>query len=379
MLSSIDARIQPDVLIVDDSALVRQLMTLFLGKESGMSVRTAADPFIAMRKIEAHRPDAIVLDLEMPRMDGLTFLRRIMAEDPIPVVICSSQVPDGSEQAIRALQLGAVDVILKPAVTGGESLTRWKELFVDRVTAATMANVRRQSLSRPPARVVPTPLGRVRPIDVAIVIGASTGGTEAVAEILASMPADAPAIVVVQHMPSPFTAAFARRLDSICAIRVREAADADTLEQGTALIAPGNRHLSLVRNRPNAVEVILDEGAPVNRHRPSVDILFNSAARVLGSSAIGVLLTGMGADGANGLLELRKTGAMTIAQDQATSVVFGMPRAAIEAGAAVHVLPLQQIAETLIAASARPKPLARGAKERDASDPPITVPCDATN
>lgn len=361
-----------DILIVDDSAVVRQLMTAFLGDEIGMSVRTAADPFIAMRKIEARRPDAIVLDLEMPGMDGLTFLQRVMAKDPIPVVICSSLVPDGSEQAIRALQLGAVDVILKPKVTAGEPLARWREIFIDRVTAATQANLSRPIFSPLQGpRAIPAPLGRVRPVDTAIVIGASTGGTEAIAEILSSLPADAPATVVVQHMPSPFTATFAKRLDSFCAVRVREAAEGNVLEQGTVLIAPGNRHLSLARTRPNVIDIVLDEGAPVNRHRPSVDVLFNSAARVLGASAIGVLMTGMGADGAKGLLELRKTGAMTIAQDQATSVVFGMPRAAIEAGAAVHVLPLQSIAATILAASTRPRPIARRAKTSEPGEPSV--------
>jgi two-component system, chemotaxis family, protein-glutamate methylesterase/glutaminase len=373
MLTSLGpGRTETDVLIVDDSAVVRQLMTAFLGEESGMSVRTAADPLIAMRKIEARRPDAIVLDLEMPRMDGLTFLRRIMAEDPIPVVICSSLVPDGSELAIRALQLGAVDVILKPKVTAGEPLARWREIFIDRVIAATQANLSRRIFSPLQGpRAVPIPLGRVRPVDAAIVMGASTGGTEAVAEILRSLPADAPASVVVQHMPSPFTAAFAKRLDSFCAVRVREAVAGEVLEQGTALIAPGNRHLSLSRTRPNVIDVVLDECAPVNRHRPSVDVLFNSAARVLGASAIGVLMTGMGSDGAKGLLELRKAGAVTIAQDEATSVVFGMPRAAIEAGAAVHVLPLQRIAETLIAASTRPQPIARRAKSGEPGEPSV--------
>lgn len=346
-----------DVLVVDDSALVRQLMTAVLSDEQGLSVRTAADPFIAMRKMETCRPDVMILDLEMPRMDGLTFLRRIMSEDPIPVVICSSLVPDGSEMSMRALQLGAVDVVLKPRAGAGDSFARWKETLVDRIAAAAQANVRRSVFRRPHAVAQPNAIGRLHPIDRAVVIGASTGGTEAIAEILVAMPEDAPAIVIVQHMPSPFTAAFARRLDASCAMRVREAVDGEVLEQGTALIARGSRHLSLVQQRGNRIAVALDDSALVNRHRPSVDVLFASAARVLGGSAIGILLTGMGADGAKGLLDLRRSGAVTIAQDEATSVVFGMPRAAIEAGAAVHVLPLHQIAETIIVASLRAQPL----------------------
>lgn len=349
-----DDRGLTEVLVVDDSALVRQLMTVVLSEKEGFRVRTAADPLIAMRKIETRRPDAIVLDLQMPKMDGLTFLRRVMTDDPIPVVICSSIATEGSEMSMRALQLGAIDVILKPS-GAGELFQCWKETLIDRLVAAAHAKIVRPAFTR--RRVDnPQPIGRLQPVDAAVVIGASTGGTEAIVDVLSAMPENAPATVIVQHMPAPFTAAFAKRLDATCAMRVREAADGDVVEQGTALVAPGDRHV-ILRRHARSVIVELDRGAPVNRHRPSVDVLFESAAHVLGSSAIGVLLTGMGHDGAKGLLDLRNAGAVTIAQDEATSVVFGMPRAAIEAGAAVHVLPLQQIGETVIAASVRSRPL----------------------
>ena len=350
---------QTDVLVIDDSALVRQLMMSFLGAHAGFTVRTAADPLIAMRKIEARRPDVIVLDLQMPRMDGLTFLRRIMDEDPMPVVVCSSLVPDGSEAAMRALQLGAAEVVLKPRLVLGESLAKWQSMFIERVSAAAQANAGRLRLAQrqPPLRVPAAPLGCVRPIDRVVVMGASTGGTEALARVLCALPADAPAIAVVQHMPAPYTAAFAARLDASCAMRVREARENDLLEQGTVLIAPGSHHLSLVHDRPESIRVQLGDGPQVSRHRPSVDVLFSSAAQVVGAAAIGVLMTGMGADGALGLLQLRRTGAITIAQDEATSVVFGMPKAAIEAGAAAHVVPLDRIAELILSAAAHPKQL----------------------
>lgn len=356
-----ESSVQPhatDILVIDDSALIRQLLTSFLGSEAGFSVRTAADPLIAMRKIEARRPDVIVLDLEMPRMDGLTFLRRIMDDDPLPVVVCSSLVPDGSETAMRALQLGAAEVVLKPRLVIGESLADWRSMIIDRVIAAAHANPGRLRLARPSeTRLHHAPLGRVRPIDRVVVIGASTGGTEALARVLGALPADAPAIAVVQHMPAPYTAAFAKRLDASCAMRVREAQGNEVLEQGTVLIAPGSHHLSLVHDRPDSIRARLEGGDLVSRHRPSVDVLFSSAVQVAGAAAIGVLMTGMGSDGARGLLQLRRAGAVTIAQDEATSVVFGMPKAAIEAGAAAHVVPLDRIAELILAAAARPQPL----------------------
>ena len=338
-----------DVMVVDDSALVRQIMTSFLG-DCGLTVRTAADPLIALLKIEKRRPDVIVLDLEMPRMDGLTFLQKLMVENPIPVVVCSSIAERGSEAAMRAFQLGAVDVVAKPQRAADGSLTLWKNTLLDAVTAAASANVSRFRVA-PPKRL--RRIGRMSPGETIVVIGASTGGTEAISHVLHQFPEDAPATVIVQHMPERFTAAFARRLDQTCAVDVREAADGDVLQQGRVLIAPGNRHLMLVRGRPGQIGVLLNDAPPVNRHRPSADVLFNSAAHIAGSSAVGVLLTGMGSDGARGLLALREAGAITIAQDESTSVVFGMPRAAIEIGGAVHVRRLGDIAATILGSRAR--------------------------
>jgi two-component system, chemotaxis family, protein-glutamate methylesterase/glutaminase len=344
------------VLVVDDSAVVRQVMTAVLGTE--MMVTTAADPLIAMKKMDSLLPDVIVLDLEMPRMDGLTFLRKLMAERPLPVVICSSLAESSSELTMRALQLGAVDVVLKPKVRIGEALSDSAIALIDTVRAAAQAKVGRARLrtkEAPAAKAatLPPPVTRARDRIVSspvIAIGASTGGTEVLKQLLDAMPADAPPIVIVQHMPERFTAAFAKRLNETSAMTVREAMAGDVLRTGTALIAPGDRHLSLAWNGPGSIGVALHDGPLVNRHRPSVDVLFSSAARTLGASAIGVLLTGMGRDGAIGLLEMRKAGALTVAQDEASSIVFGMPKAAIELGAAVRVVAADLIAATLIGA-----------------------------
>ena len=323
-------------------------MTAILGEQAQFNVSTAADPLIAMLKIAKRRPDVILLDLEMPRMDGLTFLQKIMSEDPIPVVISSSVAERGSAAAMRALQIGAVDIVPKPAVR--RPLAEWSASLVDAVTAAAAANLTR---FRPlPARIRKLrPVGRLAAAQSIILIGASTGGTEAISRVLQQFPEDAPATVIVQHMPERFTAAFARRLDQSCAVRVREAEDGDVLEQGTAFVAPGDRHLILAKTGASRISVILNDGPPVNRHRPSADVLFQSAASVTGASAVGVLLTGMGRDGASGLLALREAGAVTIAQDEATSIVFGMPKAAIELGAATRVCPLDEIAATVLQAT----------------------------
>ena len=341
------------VLVVDDSAVVRQVMTALLGA-SNMTVTTAADPLIAMSKMEARRPDVIVLDLEMPRMDGLTFLRKLMDETPLPVVVCSSFAESSSELTMRALQLGAVDVVLKPRVRMGEALNDSTVALIDTVRAAAQARVgavrKRQGRADTPVREV----REVREIEQTgvsalhvVVVGASTGGTEVLKQLLDSMPADAPPIAIVQHMPEQFTAAFARRLNETSPMTVREAAPGDILSAGTALIAPGDRHMTLVR-RGRAIGVALHHGPLVNRHRPSVDVLFESAARTLGASAVGVLMTGMGRDGAKGLLELHKTGALTVAQDEASSIVFGMPRAAIELGAAARVVGADRMAAEIL-------------------------------
>ena len=333
-----------DVLVIDDSAVVRQVMTTLLG--STMRVTTAADPLIAMTKMETRRPDVIVLDLEMPRMDGLTFLRRLMDESPLPVVVCSSFTESSSELTMRALQLGAVDVVLKPRVRVGEELSDSAIALLDTVRAAAQARVSRTrscAVDRQPRLALTPP----SPLQL-IAIGASTGGTEVLRLLLDAMPADAPPIAIVQHMPERFTAAFARRLNETSPMFVREAVAGDVLRPGMALVAPGDRHMSLVRSGRGSLTVALHDGPLVNRHRPSVDVLFSSAARTLGGAAAGVLLTGMGRDGAHGLLEMRTAGALTMAQDEASSIVFGMPKAAIEIGAAAKVLPVDLIAPALL-------------------------------
>ncbi|HEV7765826.1 MAG TPA: chemotaxis-specific protein-glutamate methyltransferase CheB [Thermoanaerobaculia bacterium] len=342
------------VLVIDDSAVVRQVMTALLGKE--MSVTTAADPLIAMMKMETRRPDVIVLDLEMPRMDGLTFLRKLMNETPLPVVVCSSLTESSSELTMRALQLGAVDVVLKPKVRDSA------DALIDTIRGAAQAKVGRlrrtvipsvardlggrgaNHMPRNPSHPGPSLTFGMTPI----VIGASTGGTEVLKQLFDAMPADAPPIVAVQHMPERFTNAFARRLNETSAMTIREAVPGDIVRPGTALIAPGDRHLALAWQAPGSLGITLHDAPLVNRHRPSVDVLFASAARMLGSSAIGVLLTGMGRDGARGLLEMRKAGALTIAQDEASSIVFGMPGAAIDLGAAMRIVAADHIAATLL-------------------------------
>lgn len=346
----IDLPLPIQVLVIDDSAVFRQVMTALLLAVGGMQVTTAADPFIALRKMESIRPDVIVLDIEMPRMDGLTFLKKVMKENPLPVVVCSSAAENGAEMTMRALQEGAVDVIAKPKVQVGEALTESTVALVESVRAAAQAKV--ENLQRPFRPVIrmrtSIPLVGARS-DRVIAIGASTGGTEAIRVFLDQMPADSPGIVMVQHMPAKFTAAFAHRLDQSSSIEVREARDGDLVHSGLALLAPGDRHLSVVRNGPDSYRVRLDEGPLVNRHRPSVDVLFESAAASAGNRTIGILLTGMGRDGARGLLKLKDAGALTIAQDRSTSVVFGMPKAAIDLGAAGAVMPLPMIPAAVLA------------------------------
>jgi two-component system chemotaxis response regulator CheB len=340
------------VLVVDDSAVVRQALTNLLGGR--FDVDTAADPIIARRRMEKRRPAVIVLDLHMPRIDGLTFLREIMREDPVPVVICSTAATRGSEAAMRALEEGAVDVILKPQIGLREFFEESAMRLTDTVNAAASARVTRRLPRLPvtPRHSADAVLKRTVHIpaaggDTIVAIGASTGGTEALRIIIESLPADAPGTVVVQHMPEGFTAAFAKRLDSLAAVEVKEAADGDTIQRGRVLIAPGDRHL-LLRRSGNGYFVNTVQGPLVSRHRPSVDVLFRSVAQAAGANAIGILLTGMGDDGASGLAELHATGATTIAQDEATCVVFGMPKEAILRGAAGHVLPLGSMAGAII-------------------------------
>jgi two-component system chemotaxis response regulator CheB len=348
------------VLVVDDSAVVRQIMALILARERGISAAAAADPYIAMEKMRRQRPDVIVLDLEMPRMDGLTFLRKIMAEDPIPVVVCSGLTGDGTEAALRAMEEGAVEIITKPKLGIQEFLHESAVLLLDAVRGAAMAAVRPRGFATracPPQRqtadaVLPPlpPLQKpalTHTTDKVVAIGASTGGTEALRLILEAMPPDAPGLVIVQHMPELFTRAFAQRLNQTCRVEVKEAEDGDRVLEGRALIAPGNRHTLLVRNGAHYAVQVTD-GPLVARHRPSVDVLFRSAARAAGPNAIGVILTGMGGDGAEGLLEMKKAGASTLAQDEATCVVFGMPKEAVARGAVQEVVPLPRIPRAIL-------------------------------
>ncbi|HET7824535.1 MAG TPA: chemotaxis-specific protein-glutamate methyltransferase CheB [Anaeromyxobacter sp.] len=341
------------VLVVDDSAVVRQALAAILSR-AGMAVAVAADPVIATEKMRRERPDAIVLDLEMPRMDGLTFLRELMARDPLPVVVCSGAVGEAGGAALQALEEGAVEIIAKPRLGVKGFLEESAARLVDAVRAAAQARVRRPRAAHagaPPA-AGPTPVRRAiapaaaRPPKL-VAVGASTGGPEAIRAILERLPPDAPPLVVVQHMPEPFTAAFARRLAGICRVEVREARDGDRVRAGLALVAPGNHHVA-VRRGGGQLRVDVVDGPLVSGHRPSVDVLFRSVARAAGAGAVGVLLTGMGDDGAEGLCEMRAAGAHTIAQDEDTSVVFGMPGEAIARGAAAEVLPLGLVATAIL-------------------------------
>lgn len=346
-----------NVLIVDDSAVVRQVMTMILSQERNIHVTTAANPLIAIDKMHHLRPDVIVLDLEMPRMDGITFLDKVMAEDPIPVVVCSSLTTGRTEAAMRAMESGAVEIITKPKIGLKEFLHESASILVEAVRGAAQAHLRprrKPAVEPPPEKltadaVLSRPKGSPLKVttDKLVAIGASTGGTEALKELLIAMPPEAPGIVIVQHMPEVFTAAFAKRLNGLCRMEVKEAAQGDRVIEGRALIAPGNRHTLVVKSGAHyAVDVI--DGPLVNRHRPSVDVLFRSVAKAAGSNAIAVIMTGMGDDGAEGMSEMKTSGAFTIAQDEATSVVFGMPKTAIERGAVDDVLPLPRIHETIL-------------------------------
>jgi two-component system, chemotaxis family, protein-glutamate methylesterase/glutaminase len=340
------------VLIVDDSAVVRQTLEEVLSSDRNIEVMaTASDPYIAAEKILREVPDVITLDIEMPRMDGITFLQKIMAQHPIPVVICSGLTEAGSETAIKALECGAIEIILKPRVGTKAFLEESQVRICDAVKAASQANLKKAVLpSRPvipklSADVIlakPTSKAMDKTTEKVVMVGASTGGTEALNMFLQAMPLDAPGIVIVQHMPEYFTRAFATRLNDICQISVKEAENNDTVLRGRALIAPGNHHLLLKRSGARYF-VEVREGPLVNRHRPSVDVLFRSAARYAGKNSIGVIMTGMGDDGAKGMLEMKEAGAHTIAQDEDSCVVFGMPKKAIELNAVDRVLTLSDI------------------------------------
>lgn len=341
------------VLVVDDSAVVRQVMQAVLEADPKIRVTVAADPIIAFAKIEKEAPDVVITDLVMPRMDGLTFLQKIMAERPMPVIVCSEVAHRRTEDAISALELGAVEVITKPKLGVRDFLHESAVMLIDIVRSAAQAKVAGMHppvAPRNTADVVLTlgPAPRPRPTgDKIIAIGASTGGTEALREFLQAMPPGCPGIVIVQHMPEIFTRAFADRLNRDCTIEVKEAADGDRILNGRALIAPGNHHLLVQRNGSGYVAQVT-HGPLVSRHRPSVDVLFRSVAKSVGSHAVGVIMTGMGNDGAQGLLEIRNCGARTIAQDESSCVVFGMPKEAIARDAVTAIVPLRRIAESAL-------------------------------
>jgi len=345
------------VLIVDDSAVVRQALTEILSSDPSIDILgTATDPFIAAQRIREEVPDVITLDVEMPRMDGITFLQKIMSQHPIPVVMCSSLTEEGSETALKALEYGAVEIIQKPKLGVKQFLEESRIIICDTVKAAAEAKVTRISpgVKKVPPKLTadvviakPTGNAMIQTTEKVVMVGASTGGTEALRVFLESMPLDAPGIVIVQHMPEHFTRSFAARLDGICRISVKEAENNDTVMRGRALIAPGNSHALLKRSGARYYVEIKD-GPLVSRHRPSVDVLFRSAARYAGKNAVGVIMTGMGDDGAKGLKEMKEAGASTIAQDEQSCVVFGMPKEAIKLGAADRVLPLEVIAGAVV-------------------------------
>jgi two-component system chemotaxis response regulator CheB len=348
------------VLIVDDSASVRQTLAEILSSDEQIEViGTAADPFIAAQRMLKDLPDVITLDVEMPRMDGITFLKKIMSQHPTPVVMCSSLTEEGSVTLMQALEAGAVDVILKPRQDTQQFLRDSSLRICDAIKAAAQAR-----LGRLPGRhgeqvpkkltadaVMPPPFNTpmARTTEKVVCMGASTGGTESLRVVLEALPVDCPGIVIVQHMPEHFTASFAKRLNSICEVEVKEAEDGDTVLRGRVLIAPGNRHTLLQRSGARYY-VSVKDGALVSRHRPSVDVLFRSAAQFAGANALGIIMTGMGDDGAKGLMEMSSAGADTIAQDEETCVVFGMPREAIALGAARRVMPLQALAADIVRA-----------------------------
>jgi two-component system chemotaxis response regulator CheB len=334
------------VLMVDDSALMRRLLTRLLSRDPEIEVvEAAADPYFAREKIKTLRPDVLTLDVEMPRMDGLTFLEKLMRGHPMPVVMVSALTESGCETTLRALELGAVDFVTKPRLEVAERMGEVAEEIIGKVKAAARARLSAREIA-PPPRILSAALPRSS--ERVIAVGASTGGTEALKILLTALPADAPGMVIVQHMPELFTRAFAERLDGLCAIRVKEAANGDRVLPGHALVAPGNHHMTLTRSGAN-YHVQINGGPPVNHHRPSVDVLFESCARWAGANAVGLIMTGMGADGARGLLQMRRAGARTLAQDEESSVVFGMPKAAIDAGAVEEVAALPQLPAALVA------------------------------
>ena len=338
------------VLVIDDSALIRGVMKEIINRENDMvCVGAAPDPLVAREMIKSLNPDVLTLDVEMPKMDGLDFLERLMRLRPMPVLMVSSLTESGSDITFRALELGAVDFFSKPKMDIARGMEEYAIGITDKIRAVAQARVRK-TVATPLTQeklsadvILPSAVRRFSSTEKLIVIGASTGGTEAIKEILVKLPADAPGILVTQHMPENFTKSFADRLNSLCKISVKEAEHNERILPGHAYIAPGNSHLLLKRSGAHYIAE-LNQGPLVNRHRPSVDVLFRAAANIAGANALGIILTGMGKDGMQGMLEMRQAGSYTIAQDEASCVVFGMPKEAIAAGAACEVLPLQNIA-----------------------------------
>ena len=332
------------VLIVDDSAVIRQLLSMLLAEDPEIEVvGTASDPFIARERIKALNPDVVTLDVEMPNMDGVTFLRKIMTLRPMPVVMISTLTQAGAEITLEALEIGAVDFIAKPTVDIANALTR--------LAAELQAKVKSAAHARVGVRRVPVPMRkRERPVgrsEKIIAVGASTGGVEALKLLLMDMPAECPPILITQHMPPRFTTAFAERLNRECPMTVSEAKHDDVVEPNHAYIAPGSHHMELIRSGSH-YKLRLDDGPTVSGHRPSVDFLFRSVARIAGKTAIGVILTGMGKDGSNGLLDMRNAGAITLGQDEASSLIYGMPRAAFENGAVMKQFALSHMADAIL-------------------------------
>ena len=346
------------VVVVDDSALVRSLLTEIINRQPDMEcIGAASDPLVAREMIRNLNPDVITLDIEMPRMDGIDFLSKLMRLRPMPVVMVSTLTERGADVTLRALELGAIDFVAKPKIGVADGLKLLAEDITDKVRIAAKAHIRKLHVpaSTPAADGTAAPVRPAAPMaslgrlstEKIIFIGASTGGTEATKEVLINLPPDCPAVMITQHMPPGFTRSYAARLDGLCRIRVKEAQDGERVLPGHAYIAPGGLHLSVERSGANYIARVQD-GEPVNRHKPSVEVLFKSAARVVGPNALGIMLTGMGADGAKAMRELRDAGSYNLVQDEASCVVFGMPREAINAGAAHEVLPLTQIAPHLI-------------------------------
>ena len=349
------------VLIVDDSAVVRQVLTGLLDGVSGIKVIGAApDPIFAMKRMETEWPDVIVLDIEMPRMDGVTFLKKLMSEHPTPVVICSTLTEKGAEVTMQAMSAGAVDIITKPKVNLRNFLQESKATIIDVIKAAAQSRPRTIKSSAPSPVAASTnslfgagsPKPMVQTTDRVIVIGTATGGTQALEYLFTQLPRTAPPIVVVQHMPEHFTAAFAKRLDGICQVTVKEAAHNDRALPGVVLIAPGSKHMLLQRSGAQ-YQVEVKDGPLVSRHRPSVDVLFRSSAQSAGANAVGIILTGMGDDGAHGMKEMHDAGALTIAQDEASCVVYGMPKEAVKLGGVDGILPLSAIPQLIMQAPTR--------------------------